>query len=202
MLSPHPDDAEFSCGATIHRLVSAGAKVHVVTFSPCVKSLPKGLPFDILYQEQFKAMGALGVDMENVINLDYPVRDFPAHRQNILEDLIKFRSSIQPDLVIAPNSNDIHQDHQVIFEEARRAFKSICTIGYELPWNNLINEINMRSAISQENLDAKMLAISAYASQKSRPYMNKDFFLGLALVRGVMINSKFAEGFQIINWKM
>ena len=42
------------------------------------------------------------------------------------------------DLVVLPNSTDVHQDHQVINREGIRAFKHSSILGYELVWNNLI----------------------------------------------------------------
>ena len=51
--------------------------------------------------------------------------------------LIQLRNDIQPDLVVIPCSQDVHQDHQTIHNEAVRAFRHISIIGYELIWNNL-----------------------------------------------------------------
>lgn len=202
VLSPHPDDAEFSCGGTLNKMNREGVKVHLVTFSPCIKSLPDGLDPDILYQEQARSVEHLGIDKENVVNFNFPVREFPRYRQEILEELIILRKKISPDLVVLPNSNDIHQDHKTIFEEGLRAFKNCCLIGYELPWNNIKHEINLRVELDACDLDAKLKSIGEYKSQSHRPYMDKDFFRGLASVRGVMIGAKYAEGFQIINWKI
>ena len=36
------------------------------------------------------------------------------------------------DLILTPNSNDFHQDHEVIYRESLRAFKSSNILGYEL----------------------------------------------------------------------
>jgi len=48
---------------------------------------------------------------------------FPENRQKILEDLIKIKKEIKPDLIFVPSFNDIHQDHQVLTQEGLRAFK-------------------------------------------------------------------------------
>ena len=39
VLAPHPDDGEFGCGASIHKLTQAGVEVPK-NFSPCTVSVP------------------------------------------------------------------------------------------------------------------------------------------------------------------
>jgi LmbE family N-acetylglucosaminyl deacetylase len=200
VLAPHPDDGEFSCGASIKRLTEEGVKVFYIAFSPCIKSVPEGLPKDILYKELAKATASLGIPQEQVITFDYPVREFPKYRQEILEDLIRLRKVHQPDLVLMPNSQDVHQDHHTIYEEGLRAFKHACLLGYELPWNNLHFSSNFHFKVSKSQLEAKWKAISAYESQSFRSYKSYDFFEGLARVRGTQVASEFAEGFELIRW--
>ena len=123
VLAPHPDDGEFSSGGTIKRFTDLRLEVHYAAFSPCIKSLPAGLPEDTLWKELEAAAQILGIPKENITTYDFPVRDFPEHRQAILEELIKLKKRVQPDLVLLPNSLDIHQDHHTIYEEGLRAFK-------------------------------------------------------------------------------
>ena len=68
---------------------------------------------------------------------NYQVRKLNYARQEILEDLIRHRNDIFPDLVLMPSLNDIHQDHSTIAQEGLRAFKNTTILGYELIWNNL-----------------------------------------------------------------
>ncbi|RLF92368.1 PIG-L family deacetylase, partial [Thermococci archaeon] len=138
VLSPHTDDGEIGAGGTIARFVEEGKEIYYVAFSSCEASVPKGFPEDVLKIECKKATSILGINPENVILLEYEVRTFPLHRQEILDDMIALNRQIKPELVLVPSSNDIHQDHQVIYAEALRAFKKNASIwGYEHPWNNL-----------------------------------------------------------------
>ena len=82
-------------------------------------------------------MSSYGIDKEHLFILDYPVREFTSHRQDILDDMIKIGNRLNPDYVFAPSLNDVHQDHHVIAEEAIRAFKKTTLFAYEVPWNNL-----------------------------------------------------------------
>lgn len=111
VLGPHTDDGEFGCGATIARFIEEGKEVHYVTFSACEESVPDGFHKEILLDEVKTASSVLGIKSESLINLRYKVRYFPRDRQEILEDMIKIKKEINPDLVILPNGDDVHQDH-------------------------------------------------------------------------------------------
>lgn len=147
------------------------------------------------------AMSHLGVSENNVQHFNFPVREFPKHRQEILEQLIVLRKEIDPDLVLIPASFDIHQDHQIIHNEGSRAFKGSNLLGYELPWNNISSNINFHVVLSEEDILAKEKAAAAYASQGSRPYTKSGFFRSLATVRGVQTTAIFAEGFELLKWR-
>lgn len=201
ILAAHPDDGEFGCGASIHRL-SKKYEIHYAAFSPCIKSLPKGSKDTIMFEELKKAAKHLNVKIKNIKFFNYPVRDFFKYRQDILEDMIKLRQQIKPKQIFLPNSNDRHQDHQVIHNEGVRAFKNNNILGYELPWNNIKSINNYFIEISEKNLTAKWKAINEYKSQNFRKYKSFDLFKGLALVRGVQINKKYAESFELIKWNI
>ena len=200
VLAPHPDDGEFACGGSIHKLNKEGVEIHYTAFSPCTISIPKGFKKNILYQELKNAAKHLGISQEHIHTFDFPVRRFSEHRQNILDTLLQLKEDIKPDLVFLPNSMDIHQDHQVIHQEGIRAFKQSCLLGYELPWNNLSFTSNFHYRLNQSNLDAKWKAISEYKSQNCRSYKSYDLWEGLARVRGTQIGSEFAEAFELIRW--
>lgn len=198
VLGPHPDD-ELGCGATINRLINAGKKVFHYYFSQCEQSLRDiGLPIDQLKEECNASRKILGIDLENCGHYDFPVRYFPNVRQEILEELIKLRKQIDPGLVLVPNSNDIHQDHHCIYEEALRAFKHTSVLGYELPWNTMTMRHDCLVIIEEPNLEKKLAASACYKSQMHRNYANTEFYKSLARVRGVQANTEYAECFEVI----
>ncbi len=199
-LAPHPDDIEFSCGASVHRWLQEGHEVWYVAFSPCNKSLPSGYPVNAIYEELKQSTKVLGVSEDHLITYQFPVREFPHYRQEILEELIQLKRSIQPDWVCLPNQFDIHQDHHQIHLEGVRAFKHSCLLGYELPWNNFEFKSNFHVRISEENLQAKIKAVQQFSSQKGRIYSRDSFIRGQAEVKGVQVNSAFAEAYQLIHW--
>ncbi|MCR9133743.1 MAG: PIG-L family deacetylase [bacterium] len=200
VLAPHADDGEFGCGASLKRFSDEGAEIFYAAFSPCQISMPLGSKERQLYDELEKAVSHLGIKTKNIFKFDFQVRIFAEYRQQILDTLINLRKEIQPNLVLLPNSDDIHQDHQVIHNEGRRAFKNISILGYELPWNNRHFLTNYYITVNETHLEAKAKAIAEYQSQTFRHYMDIDFFKGLARVRGIQANADYAEAFEVIKW--
>jgi LmbE family N-acetylglucosaminyl deacetylase len=200
LLAPHPDDGEFGCGATLNKFIQNGATIRYVAFSPCEASVPHGLPKDILYKELSKATSKLGIKQKNITTFDFPVRYLSDHRQAILEELVKINREFKPDLVIAPNSKDIHQDHNTIHKEALRAFKMTRILGYELPWNDVAFENRFYVKLDRSNISRKIEAINQYESQSFRAYKEDEFFYSLGKMRGVQVGSEYAEAFEVIRW--
>jgi len=201
ILAPHTDDGELGCGGLITKLLEHEKNVHYIAFSKCEASVPEGLPKDILARELNKALSTLGIPEENIQLHNYPVRKFPTYRQDILEGLVQTNKTLNPDLVILPNSKDIHQDHKTIYEEGVRAFKRNRIIGYELPWNNFISLHNMYVLLEEHHLQTKIESLAQYESQKHKTYFNKDFIRSLAHTRGTQFGrSHYAECFEMIRW--
>ena len=200
VLAPHTDDGELGAGATIAKLIEEGANVYYFAFSTAEKSVPEGYPKDILKTEVLNATSHLGIKSENVIIYNYEVRKLNYARQEILEDLIKFRKNIFPDLVLMPSLKDIHQDHSTIAQEGLRAFKNTTILGYELIWNNLSFDTTSFVKLDKNHIQNKCDALKEYKSQGERDYMSKEFIFSLAQTRGVQIGTKYAESFEVIRW--
>jgi N-acetylglucosamine malate deacetylase 1 len=200
VLAPHTDDGEFGCGGSISRLVEEEHEVTYIAFSAAEKSLPVEWPPETLRKEVKEATKLLGIPCNSVLILDYPVRDFPQHRQAILDDMLLFKKKFDPDLIFLPSVNDTHQDHRVIAEEGFRAFKTISMLGYELPWNNLSFNTNFFVLLEEKHVLRKVRALDCYKSQHDRPYASEQFIRSLARTRGTQIGSTYAEVFESIRW--
>ncbi len=123
VLAPHTDDGEFGCGGTINKLINNGCEVFYAAFSACEQSVLPQFPPDILVTEVKSATSVLGIPKDNLLLYNYEVRTFNFRRQEILDDILKLKKSINPDVVFMPSINDIHQDHYTISNEGIRAFK-------------------------------------------------------------------------------
>jgi LmbE family N-acetylglucosaminyl deacetylase len=204
-LSPHTDDVEIGCGGTLARFIADPAsEVYVAAFSSAEESLPVGVPKNILRKEFAESMKTYGIKRSNIHLLKHQVRTLHEHRQEILDFLISLRKTICPSIVFAPSGNDIHQDHQVIHNEAVRAFKDHTIFGYELPWNNLTFNCQAFFTLNEEHVAAKINALSMYKSQINlkRHYFQAQSISSWARMRGMQINSEYAEAFEVIRIKL
>ncbi len=198
VLAPHTDDGELGAGGTIAKLIESNANVYYAAFSTAEKSVPDGFPKDILKTEVKNATLKLGIPTENLLIYNYEVRKLNYVRQEILEVLIDLRKKINPDLVLLPSLNDIHQDHSTVAQEGLRAFKQKTILGYELIWNNLTFSTSCFVKLNLHHIEKKFEALQEYKSQQHRDYMSEEFVKSLAKTRGVQIGSEYAEAFEVI----
>jgi LmbE family N-acetylglucosaminyl deacetylase len=198
VLAPHTDDGELGAGGTIAKLVELGANIYYFAFSTAAESVPEGMPRDILKTEVINATTKLGIPKKNVVIYNYQVRKLNYSRQEILEDLMKHKKKLKPDLVLMPSLNDIHQDHTTIAQEGLRAFKGSTILGYELIWNNLTFNTTSFVNLEEKHIQKKCDSLKEYTSQASRNYMSEDFIFSLAKTRGVQIGVKYAESFEVV----
>lgn len=203
ILSPHTDDAELGCGATIVRLLEEGANIMWLVFSTAEESLPKDLPKDTLKREFEQVAVNLGLDEKQYRIRDFRVRYLHEKRQDVLELLVATRDEFHPDLVIGPSLNDFHQDHTVVANEMVRAFKSKTSIiCYELPWNTVSFNTQLFFPVTEQQMQRKCELLQSYRSQteKGRPYFSETFVKGLARTRGVQVSAEYAEAFEVVRW--
>jgi LmbE family N-acetylglucosaminyl deacetylase len=198
-ISPHTDDAELGAGGTIARFIEEGKEVYYLVFSSCEASIDAEFPPNTLVNECTNSCRALHIQPNRIKLLDYEVRTFPLFRQQILDDLIKVKNEVKPDLVFVPSSSDTHQDHRTIYWEALRAFKKETSIwGYEHPWNNLTFTTDIFIRLEAKHFQKKLEALKQYKSQNGRSYFDEDYLRSLALTRGVQIDWEYAEAFELI----
>jgi LmbE family N-acetylglucosaminyl deacetylase len=199
VLSPHTDDAEIGAGGTIARFIEEGKDIYFAVFSMCETTVPKGLPRDTLKKECLSSLKVFGIVQERIHLMNYTVRTFPEHRQQILDDLIKIKNHIAPELVLVPSSHDMHQDHGVIYWEALRAFKKESSIwGYEHPWNNLTFTTDVFVKLNANHVKTKIKALKEYKSQSNRGYMKEKNLRALVTTHGAQLDLPFAETFELI----
>lgn len=198
VFAPHTDDGEFGCGGTISKLIEQGLEIHYVAFSACEQSVLPQFPSDILITEVKKATNILGIKKENLHLLKYNVRTFSYNRQEILDDIIKFRQEINPDLIFIPSVKDIHQDHATVANEVIRAFKFSNILCYEIPWNNFQFATTNFFVLNEKHISNKVNALKQYKSQAHRPYANEEFIRSLARTRGIQIGQQYAEVFEVV----
>ncbi len=198
-IGAHPDDIEFGCGGTIAKAVAEGVRCHTLVLSDCHESLsvnqsnPK-----LIVNESIEALKILGVSPAEMSWFDFPVRNFHQHRSEILDILVRRYREIDWDRIFIPNQFDIHQDHSVVTEEGKRAFKFFSIYGYELPWNNYRGDITVFNALNSEHVEIKCRALAKFVTQEQRFYSAESRIKAVLSFRGLQINKPFAEGFELI----
>ena len=193
-ISPHSDDVELGCGGELVRFLKNGHHVKLWTLS-------FGNPVTgAIFPELEAAVEVLGINYFFCDNFD--CRRFDDRRQEILQKMVYENLKDPPDLVFVPNTSNIHQDHEVVTAEARRAFRTSCILGYELPWGD-VKPLHMPFYIrlGYGDLVKKCEAVACYESQKERVYTSKRFLHSLATVRGAQTGKGgLAEAFEVLKW--
>jgi N-acetylglucosamine malate deacetylase 1 len=186
LLSPHPDDIEFSIGGYLLKLLNdENNEITLWLFSDC----------DIIL-EWYQVIEKLKIKYRVEKNIS--VRKFHKKRQYILDSMINMSVNLKPDIVFCPSMEDNHQDHQVIAQEAFRAFKFTTLIGYIQPHNLTEIRPNYFVELTEEELQAKVDLISIYKSQTHRNYSRPEAIKGTAAFYGAMTGRKYCEAFEII----
>jgi N-acetylglucosamine malate deacetylase 1 len=202
VLAPHTDDGELGCGGLISSYIKQKIEVYYVAFSNASTSLPPEYPEDTLIREVTAATAVLGIPRKNLFLYDFPVRRFPEKRQDILQKMIELRAKIEPQLILCPSLNDVHQDHQTIAQEALRCFKKQSILCYEEPWNNISFSTNCFIKLDKCHLESKIEALKCYKSQKHRTYISADSVRALAITRGTQLEGGYAEAFEVVRWML
>lgn len=200
VLAPHTDDGELGAGGFISKLVEEKAKVYYMAFSTAETSVPEGFPKDVLKSEVKAATNILGIEKENLIIFNYEVRKLNYVRQEILEELIRFKKQTEIDLVLIPSITDIHQDHSTVAYEGIRAFKTKSIFSYELIWNNLSFNTQCFVSLEERHIRKKIEALKEYKSQGARNYLSESFIKSLAISRGVQFGVQYAETFEVVRY--
>jgi len=183
---------EIGAGATIHQLVDSN-RVYYVGLS-----LPPLVEREVFLAEFEESRRCLGIAAERILMKDFNPRNLFDSRSDILQFLFELNRDLKPDLVLVPSSRDIHQSHEVVFAEARRAFKYTSILGYELPWNCMEFSMDVFNTVSREDVEAKVAAMNAYKTQKDRMFFSNDIVGDLAHVRGKQIGREYAECFELV----
>lgn len=194
VLSPHPDDAEFGCGASLWALKQRGAEILHVLVTASEHTVGGE---DLL--KEFKASNwLLGIPCTMLPGGLLPHRQVGEHRQQLLDRLTIIKRDFKPDTVFMPCLDDTHQDHAAVAQEAFRAFKFCDLLGYDILWNTMAFNSQAFFVVDEFALEQKIAAIGQYKSQVGRPYSDPELIMGAARMRGAQAGATYAEAFANI----
>jgi LmbE family N-acetylglucosaminyl deacetylase len=192
-LGAHPDDIELGCGALLAH-VSGVSQVMCVTLSDNQENPDlKGL-----VEQHRLSMGVLGVPAERVLVRDFSTRHFPRDRQRILEFLYELNRSQRPDIVFAHSQADMHQDHNVVTEEALRAFRGTTVLGYDVIRSSHGFFPHFLVEVTEADVGRKVEALAAYTTYADRYYFRPEVTRATLIRNGALAERPYAEGFDIL----
>lgn len=191
LLGAHPDDIAIGAGATLLTLARAcpGLRVEALVLTGAGTSRA---------EEEASALAAFcpgaRLDLHVADLADGRVVERLGEAKTLVAGL---RGRIQPDLVLAPQRHDRHQDHRALAELVGQEFRHHLLLGYEivkyeddLPRPQL--HVPVSEAVAAEKID---LLHEHYPSQHSRSWFDRDVFAALMRLRGVGCQQRWAEAF-------
>ena len=188
-IGAHPDDIEIGAGGLLLGLAESGLRAHYVVLTGTAER----------QQEARNAAASFLPGADLTIDLfDLPEGRFPAVWGSVKEILEAVARSCSPDLVIAPSSDDAHQDHRTIGELVPTVFRDQLYLAYEIPkWDGDISRPSMYVPMSAHTAQRKVeLLHKCFPSQRDRDWWDDETFLGLARLRGMECRARYAEAFR------
>jgi LmbE family N-acetylglucosaminyl deacetylase len=192
-IGAHPDDIELGAGALIHHITPC-SDVMCVTLS----DNQKNPLLKTIVEEHYASMNVLGVPKEKVVVGTFTTRNFPDARQDILEYMLKLRRDFQPDIIFVHSRQDVHQDHNVITDEALRAYRGITVLGYDVIRSSYGFFPHFLAEVNEEDVNKKIEALSQYKTYSDKYYFSAELLRAIMVRHGSFAERPFAEGFDIL----
>jgi LmbE family N-acetylglucosaminyl deacetylase len=188
-IGAHPDDIEIGAGGLLLSLAESELDARYVVLTGTA-------------ERQTEARNAAHSFLPGA-NLTIELFDLPESRlpaawdsvKQILEDTAR---SCSPDIVIAPSSDDAHQDHRIVGELVPTVFRDQLYLAYEIPkWDGDLGRPSVYVPLSAGTAQHKVeLLHKCFPSQRNRDWWDDEVFLGLARLRGMECRAHYAEAFR------
>lgn len=192
LVGAHCDDVEIGCGGMLLDLAQQGllgeADVLVASSDPlrgaeCRASLA-----------DFCAPARCTVTLGEL-----PDGRLPGYWNEAKDLLQRFAKDSRAELVLAPSPTDAHQDHRLLGELVRTAFRDHVVLHYEIPkWDGDLGAGRPQVYWPlPESLVRRKYALleKHYVSQRGHNWFREDTFAALARLRGLECRSDYAEAF-------
>lgn len=212
VIAPHADDEVLGCGGIISKFSKKKVNVYVAVMTNASKGNSKLFSKSKIQQirnECLKANKKLGV--KKVFFYDFPapkLDQYPIYK--ISEKIYTLINKIKCETVFLPYGNDIHKDHECIYQASLVACRPInkslvknifCyeTLS-ETEWGLEGFFPNYFETLSNSDLNNKISAFKQYKSQIKEQFhpRSENGIKNLARYRGNNISEENAEAFKII----
>lgn len=190
-LGAHPDDIEIAAAGTLITLAGQYPEsrfvMAIASASPDRRSEAEASAHDLLGDRVEIHVGEFEDGM-------LPYAD-PAEVKSWFRSIL---ASHDPGLVIAPWSEDLHQDHRFVAHLAWQLSRRSTILEYHIPkWEGEPFVPNLLVPMSDETAQLKLDHLAGhFASQHTKPWYDAELFGGIMRIRGVEHGSaRYAEGF-------
>lgn len=151
-------------------------------------------------QEERAALAAFcpGADLRLTV-LKLADGRLPAQWDEAKTAMQELRARTEPDLVLAPRTEDAHQDHRGLAKLVPTAFRDHLVLGYEIvKWDADLGRPTAYQPLEPDVAERKVQLLQEhYPSQRHRPWYDREAFLGLARIRGIECHTRYAEAFAV-----
>ncbi|MCC7428263.1 MAG: PIG-L family deacetylase [Alphaproteobacteria bacterium] len=202
VLAPHPDDAEFGCGATLHRF-RAAIEAHILVFSD--RAATRGEKNNDA--DQLAAAARLGIPAGRVHFVDaigggfarLPTRLFgSAEARDRLRLIAAHAVKLwRPDVILMPSIEETNQDHTALAEEVRRVIRGgPALFGYEVVKHNRDVHPRVFVEVAEADMAAKCEALACFSEFTNRFYFDPEVLRAQARFRAMQAGiTGFCEAF-------
>ena len=213
IISPHADDEILGCGGFISKYSKKNYSINVLILTNANKGAPEIYSADQIKKIRNEAkiankyIGTKKLFFENLPALN--LANYPLYKITSIID--RYISTINPEIVLIPSSNDIHDDHKVIFKASKVSMrmnkknnvKKILSyeVLSETEWNEHEKPFNPNYYVNltKSEINSKIKAFNKYKSQvKKFPHpRSKEAIINLSKVRGSQVFMNYAEAFKV-----
>jgi LmbE family N-acetylglucosaminyl deacetylase len=193
VLGAHCDDIAIGAGGTLLTLCAANAGISVDALVLTGGGTTRAV-------EEQLALNAFCPNAKlDLTVLDLPDGRVPTQWGQAKAAVEALRGRGEPQLLLAPNPRDAHQDHRALAELVPTAFRDHLVLGYEIvKWDGDAHQPAVYQPLTQEVAGRKAeLLIEHYPSQGDRDWFDRETFLSLARLRGVQCHARYAEAFHL-----
>jgi LmbE family N-acetylglucosaminyl deacetylase len=189
-LAAHPDDIEIATGGTLLGLADRGAvSGHWLTLTGSA-------------QRRAEAESAAEAFLPNSQSSFHAFPDgrLPAYWNQVKDILHGFAAELpDADVVLAPRTDDAHQDHRLLGTMAPTVWRDALVLHYEIPkWDGDLGRSNCYVPVSADVARRKVELLNKhYPSQQMRDWWDDETFLSLMRIRGMECRSRYAEAFHV-----
>jgi LmbE family N-acetylglucosaminyl deacetylase len=193
-LGAHSDDIEIGCGGALQVLAEQYPDIELrwTVFSATPERAAET-------RRAVELLLPRGINIR-VDTLGFRESYFPYIGAEIKDSVEAIKREFSPDVIFTHFGGDKHQDHRLISEVTRNAYRDHLILEYEiLKYDGDLASPNVFVPLRLDHVEKKVQTLlDAFASQRAKQWFTADAFKAVLRLRGIESNaaSGFAEGFH------